>query len=88
MISERTKAALAVKRSQGVRIGAEPRIVGDLAKWIRAQRRRGVTLQAICDRLNGDGVPTANGGQLWRPTSLRVVLRGVEPRRVSVARRT
>jgi DNA invertase Pin-like site-specific DNA recombinase len=45
MISERTKAALAVKRSQGVRIGVEPRIVGDLAKWIRAQRRRGVTLR-------------------------------------------
>jgi DNA invertase Pin-like site-specific DNA recombinase len=84
MISERTKAALAVKRSQGVRIGAEPRITGELARWIRAQRRRGATLQAICDRLNTDGVPTANGGVLWRPTSLRTVLRTVKPRQTTL----
>lgn len=85
MISERTKAALAVKRAQGVRIGAEPRITGELANWIKAQRRKGVTLQAICDQLNERSVPTANGGQLWRPTSLRRVLRGVEPRKPKVA---
>ena len=85
MISERTKAALEVRRSQGVRIGAEPRICGELAQWIRAQRRRGATLQAICDRLNADGVPTANHGKLWRPTSLRTVLRDVEPRWVKVS---
>ena len=82
MISERTKAALAVRRAEGVRVGAEPRITGELAAWIRRQRRRGATLQAICNRLNADGVPTANGGQLWRPTSLRVVLRDVQPRTV------
>lgn len=81
MISERTKAALAVKRAQGVRVGAEPRITGDLARWIRRERKKGVTLQAICDQLNVQKVPTANGGQLWRPTSLRTVLRGVEPRK-------
>jgi len=85
MISERTKAALAVKREQGVRIGAEPRIVGDLAKWIRAQRKKGMTLQAICDQLNARDVATAAGGKLWRPTSLRTVLRGVEPRRARPA---
>ena len=84
MISERTKAALAVKRAQGVRIGAEPRIVGDLARWIRAQRRKGVTLQAICDQLNEQKVPTAAGGRLWRPTSLRTVLRGIEPRKAKL----
>jgi len=84
MISERTKAALAVKRSQGVRIGAEPRITGELARWIRARRRRGATLQAICDRLNADGVPTANGGAFWRPTSLRTVLRTVKPRQATL----
>ena len=58
---------------------------GELAQWIRAQRRRGATLQAICDRLNADGVPTANHGKLWRPTSLRTVLRTVEPRWVKVS---
>jgi hypothetical protein len=37
-------------------------------------RGHGMTLQAICDRLNTEGVPTARGGHLWRPTSLRAVL--------------
>jgi Recombinase len=37
-------------------------------------RKRGVTLQAICDKLNAEGVPTARGGRMWRPTSLRAVL--------------
>ena len=32
-----------------------------------------MTLQAICDLLNDEGIPTARGGRLWRPTSLRAV---------------
>jgi DNA invertase Pin-like site-specific DNA recombinase len=47
----------------------------DLARRIRAMRARGLTLQAICDTLNDEGVPTPRGGALWRPTSLRAVLR-------------
>jgi len=33
-----------------------------------------MTLQAIADELNATGVPTARGGSMWRPTSLRGVL--------------
>ena len=47
----------------------------DVADRIRALRAEGLTLQAICDLLNGEGVPTPRGGRLWRPTSLRAVLR-------------
>lgn len=45
-----------------------------LAERIRALRTGGATLQAICDVLNAEGVPTPRGGRLWRPTSLRAVL--------------
>ena len=30
-------------------------------------RARGLTLQAIADRLNEEGVPTLRGGKEWRP---------------------
>jgi DNA invertase Pin-like site-specific DNA recombinase len=46
-----------------------------VAQRIRDLRAQGMTLQAICDTLNRDGVPTPRGGAEWRPTSLRSVLR-------------
>jgi DNA invertase Pin-like site-specific DNA recombinase len=48
----------------------------ELAERIRAMRERGLTLQAICDTLNREGVPTPRGGVMWRPTSLRSILAG------------
>ncbi len=47
-----------------------------LADRIRAMRASGMTLQAICDVLNQEGVPTPRGGARWRPTSLRAIVRG------------
>lgn len=47
----------------------------DVADRIRQMRERGLTLQAICDTLNREGIPTPRGGALWRPTSLRAILR-------------
>jgi DNA invertase Pin-like site-specific DNA recombinase len=52
----------------------------ELADRIRAMRAGGMTLQAICDVLNAEGVPTPRGGQRWRPTSLRAILRDVPSR--------
>ena len=46
-----------------------------VAERIRDLRSQGMTLQGICDTLNGEGVPTPRGGAEWRPTSLRAVLR-------------
>jgi DNA invertase Pin-like site-specific DNA recombinase len=74
IIGERTKEALAVKKAQGVKLGRPASIPPALARRIVRMRQRGMTLQAICDRLNREGIPTARGGRLWRPTSLRAVL--------------
>jgi hypothetical protein len=47
----------------------------DVAERIRGLRAEGLSLQAICDQLNEEGVPTPRGGARWRPTSLRAILR-------------
>ena len=43
-----------------------------LRKHIVAMRSSGMSLQAIADRLNAEGVPTLRGGKLWRPSSVQV----------------
>jgi DNA invertase Pin-like site-specific DNA recombinase len=75
LIGQRTREALAVRRKEGVRLGRPQSIPPKLARRIRSMRSRGLTLQAICDKLNGEGVPTPRGGSVWRPTSLRAALR-------------
>jgi peptidoglycan hydrolase-like protein with peptidoglycan-binding domain len=45
-----------------------------LREHIVAMRSSGMTLQAIADRLNTEGVPTLRGGKLWRPSSVQVAL--------------
>jgi DNA invertase Pin-like site-specific DNA recombinase len=74
IIGQRTKEALAVKKALGVRLGRPASIPEKLAKRIRRMRATGMTLQAICDTLNTEQVPTPRGGRIWRPTSLRAVL--------------
>lgn len=47
------------------------RDVPALKQHIVDMRARGMTLQAIADRLNAEGVPTLRGGQKWRPSSVQ-----------------
>ncbi len=50
-----------------------------VAVRIHRLRDEGATLQAICDALNADKVPTPRGGTHWRPTSLRSILTARRP---------
>src|SRR3954454_19473738 len=43
----------------------------NLQQRILAMHERGMSLQAIADRLNQDGVPTVRGGAMWRPSSVQ-----------------
>jgi hypothetical protein len=42
-----------------------------LSQRIAAMRAEGMTLQAIADRLNDEGVPTVRGGAKWRHSSVQ-----------------
>jgi DNA invertase Pin-like site-specific DNA recombinase len=73
LISARTKDALQVKRSNGVRLGRVSTLPEAIRERIKRERGAGRTLQEIADSLNHDGIRTGQGGSCWRPSSVRVV---------------
>lgn len=74
LIGQRTKDALAVKKSQGARLG-RPLIVDDVViKRIKRERGNGRSLRSVADGLNDDAVPTAHGGLRWHASTVRAVL--------------
>lgn len=73
-ISERTREALAVKRSQGVKLGRPSQLPAEVVARIVAERAAGATLAAIADGLVADGIPTSQGGRSWYASTVRKVL--------------
>jgi len=61
---------------RGTRRTSRPAVADrpELVQRIRAMRETGMTLQAIADTLNKEGVPTARGGAQWRPSSIQSTL--------------
>lgn len=74
LIGQRTKDALAVKKAQGVRLGRPTVLGAEVVTRIVKERRSGLSLKAIADGLNGDGVSTAHGGAAWWPSTVAKVL--------------
>ena len=73
LIGERTKAALAVKKSQGVVLGRPRTLPDKVVDRIVRERARGRTWNAIAEGLNADRVATAQGGLRWYPATVRSV---------------
>lgn len=73
-ITARTRRGLEVARSNGAP-ARRPAVVDDpdLRERIQGMREQRMSLQAIADALNADGVPTVRGGAKWRPSSLQSV---------------
>jgi peptidoglycan hydrolase-like protein with peptidoglycan-binding domain/DNA invertase Pin-like site-specific DNA recombinase len=70
---ERTAGRLAAASAPPAPV-LEPREVEDvgaLKQRIVEMRESGMTLQAIADVLNAEGVPTLRGGAKWRPSSVQ-----------------
>jgi DNA invertase Pin-like site-specific DNA recombinase len=71
-LSARTRRGLEAARERGS--GAGRAAVGDVPELhdrIASMREAGMTLQAIADVLNEEGVPTLRGGAMWRPSSVQ-----------------
>jgi DNA invertase Pin-like site-specific DNA recombinase len=70
-VEERTRkgleAARLMRRSGRPAVSDRP----SLKRRIADMRAEGMTLQAIADTLNAEGVPTLRGGAEWRPSSVQ-----------------
>jgi DNA invertase Pin-like site-specific DNA recombinase len=71
-ITARTRRGLEVARGNG-RPARRPAVIDDpyLRERIRRMREQHMSLQAIADALNAEGIPTVRGGAKWRPSSLQ-----------------
>jgi DNA invertase Pin-like site-specific DNA recombinase len=85
-LEERTRkgldAAREMRRSGRPAVSDRP----SLKQRIADMRAQGMTLQAIADTLNSEGVPTLRGGTEWRPSSVQAAAGYKRPRRKSVLR--
>jgi len=71
-LSERTRKGLEAARRRGKTTGRSAVSDNpDLTERINQMRAQGMTLQAIADRLNQEGVPTVRGGAKWRHSSVQ-----------------
>jgi DNA invertase Pin-like site-specific DNA recombinase len=71
-LAERTRRGLAAARANGSGAG-RPSVADrpELRERIAVMRTEGMTLQAIADDLNAEGVATLRGGTHWRPSSVQ-----------------
>jgi DNA invertase Pin-like site-specific DNA recombinase len=79
LISQRTKDALAVKRSQGVKLGRRPTLDPAVRTRIRRLRSLGWSFAKIAATLNAEGVATAHGGAQWHPSTVRAAANALRP---------
>jgi hypothetical protein len=77
------RALMRVGALERERVVAGPAVVDApaLRTRIASMREGGMTLQAIADTLNAEGVPTLRGGSEWRPSSVQAAAGYKRPRR-------
>lgn len=89
LVSERTRSALAHKRSTGHKLGGEVpfgyTVAGgkllphpaeqEALRLIRELRSKGYTLRAICTELHNREISTKRGGCTWHPYTVAAILR-------------
>ena len=66
-------------RPQRAPVGRPAAVPADVAGRIRAEHAAGRTLGQIARGLDADGIPTAQGGRRWWPSSVRTVLIRSDP---------
>ena len=76
---------LAALRADGATNGAATQARAELLARLAAMHDDDMSLEEMAERLNAEGVPTLNGGDVWWPSSVRTALRYARAKRVSLA---
>lgn len=74
MIRARTREGLAVKRSQGVRLGRPVLVSVDVRETVVNLRASGMSLRGIAEHLTALGVATASGKAVWSTSNVQTTL--------------
>jgi DNA invertase Pin-like site-specific DNA recombinase len=83
LIGERTKAGLQAAVAKGVVLGRRQSLSVEVVRRIVVERAAGASLPAIAASLVADGVPTAQGGATWHPSTIAAVLKSQAAARVA-----
>jgi DNA invertase Pin-like site-specific DNA recombinase len=73
-IAERTRDALAHKKSLGVTLGRPAKLSENIVLMINHLRLQGLSLEAIANEFNSRSIPTAHQGARWYPSTIKAVL--------------
>lgn len=73
LISDRTKAALAERKAEGVKVGRPSKLADDVRARIQREHGENKSLAGIARTLNAEAVATAAGGR-WHASTIRSVL--------------
>lgn len=77
LIADRTKAALAVRRSQGVQLGRPSKVSNEARARLSELRADGLSWQMVADMMNEEGWPSGSGRPAWHPaTARRLAIQG------------
>lgn len=76
-IGKRTKDAMA-ELGKTKHLGRKRQLPAEVVERIKGERAARLTLTAIAEGLNRDGVPTAQGGAKWYPSTVKAVLSSTE----------
>jgi DNA invertase Pin-like site-specific DNA recombinase len=72
LIGDRTRAALDIIRARGTTLGRPSGVEPETLRLIRVLRSSGKSWQGIADTLQGEGIPTAQGGR-WHGATVRKI---------------
>lgn len=81
LIGQRTSDALQAKKRGGAILGRPDRAADTTVTTVTDLRAAGRSLREIADELMDRGIPTAQGGDVWRPSSVAAVLRRPDAQR-------
>ncbi|WP_412475541.1 recombinase family protein [Gordonia sp. LUNF6] len=78
IIGERTKAALAAKKAQGVKLGRPRLVPTTVALRISGMRADGLSYRAIADKLTADGILSPAGRPTWQASTVRRIFNSID----------